>query len=209
VHRLIALAVLAVAATWVRIAIAGRARPAPPGDTVAVFGAPVVDGRPSRELAGRLDYAAELWKERRAPEILCLGGDDGPAAMRTHLLSRGVPAEALRVDGGSHSTRDEIGALRRLAPGRRVLAVSSPYHMLRIASEARRQGVSLATCPPPVGRVTLSSATRLRQTAREVVALWWYALTPPLRDQAFDSIVTKTETGAFRWGSFKGRDTNE
>jgi uncharacterized SAM-binding protein YcdF (DUF218 family) len=207
VHRLIAFGLFAVAATWARISLAGRPRPAARGDAIAVFGAPVVDGLPSRELAGRLDYALALWRNGRAPEIVCLGGDEGPATMQTHLLARGVPAEALRLDDGSRSTRDEISALLRLAPGRRILAVSSPYHMLRIASEARRQGVPLVTCPPPVKRVTASSATRLRQTAREVLALWCYALTPPPHKQVVDSIVTKAETRAEVGGISGGEGT--
>ena len=175
----------ALATTWLRIARAGRVREAQDADLIAVFGAAVIDGQPCLELEHRLAHAFDLYTERKAPIIACLGGYSGSmseaAVMRSELERLGLPSGAIRVLEPATSTRRAVELLRRDAQGARVLAVSSPYHMRRILSECRRRGVTAIACPPPVRSVTASSRVRIMQTAREVVALWWYALTPKVR----------------------------
>jgi uncharacterized SAM-binding protein YcdF (DUF218 family) len=171
--------------TWARVARGGRSVVPPSGDVIAVFGARVVEGRPCAELRARLAYGAALWRAGRAPRVLCLGGSSQGSseaeAMRTYLVELGVPEGVVAMDEEATSTRGAIAALARRERGRKVLAVSSPYHMRRIASEARRQAVDVEPCPPPTVRVTTSSRTRLVQTLREIGGLWWYACIPPPR----------------------------
>lgn len=175
----------ALATTWLRIARAGRVREPEVSDLIAVFGAAVIAGRPCLELEHRLAHAFDLYRQEKAPVIACLGGYSDSTSevdvMRSELERLGLPSAAIRAFEPATSTRRAVELLRRDAPGARVLAVSSPYHMLRILSECRRWGVAAIACPPPVRSVTASSRVRIVQTAREVVALWWYALAPKAR----------------------------
>jgi uncharacterized SAM-binding protein YcdF (DUF218 family) len=151
-----------------------------PGDAIVVFGAEVVDGRPSAELAARLRCAASIYRQARAPVILCSGGHPGPRseprAMRHALVSWGVPASDILLDEEGSCTRKSITAAKRVTAGQggRVLLVSSPYHMHRICREARRQGLSGVACPAPTTPVMRCRRSRRRQVLREVAAIWWY-----------------------------------
>jgi SanA protein len=124
-----------------------------------------------------VDHAARLYASGYAPTILCSGGMSGgvvsePGAMRDALVRLGVPPESIRVDEGGISTRRTLASARRLG---RVLLVSSPYHMHRIATEARRQGVDGVPSPAP-SSPDMRTAFGLAYGLREVAAVWWYAL---------------------------------
>jgi uncharacterized SAM-binding protein YcdF (DUF218 family) len=185
-------AVAAAAATStlrvVRAASGANPAEAPRADAIVVFGAAAWASGPSPELQARLVHAAALHRAGAAPRVLCAGGFTGKhseaLAMRAALEREGVPSEALLIDEGSTSTRRAITAARRAAAThgwRRVLLVSSPYHMHRAAAEARRQGLDAIPAPAPSTPVTRRFAPRARQTLREVVALWWYAATAARR----------------------------
>ena len=188
-------AALAAATSTLRVVRAGTRTPPGPGegatdsaDAIVVFGAATWASGPSPELEARVVHAAALHRAGLARRVLCAGGWTGERsealAMRTSLVRAGVPAEAVLVDEGSTSTRRAITAARRaaLAHGwRRVLLVSSPYHMHRAAAEARRQGLDAVPAPAPSTPVTRRFAAHARQTLREVVALWWYAATAARR----------------------------
>lgn len=175
--------VAAVCWTLLNIRIAGRQRPVGRGDAIVVFGAEATPRGPSRELAARLEYAAELYRRGMAPSVLCCGGRVGTiseaTAMAQFLRTSGLPADAVLTDEHCPSTRSVLAATRRQAAGRwsTVLLVSSPYHLHRIMSEARWWGVRAVACP--TGRTPVMSRLRprTRQVMREVAAVWWYALT--------------------------------
>ena len=169
--------VAAHAGTWIALVLAGRRRGTPaPADSIVVFGAEVVDGRPSRELQARLDHTATLFRAGVAPTIVCSGGHPGPGSeprvMRAALVEAGIPAGAIEIDESGGSTGATVAAFRGS-----VVAVSSPYHALRILYEARRLGMTCAFSPAPspvMGRLS----ARVRQDVYEVVAFWWYVVTP-------------------------------
>ena len=169
-----------VIVTWFRIERAGRQVVSSAGDAIVVFGAQAVDGQPCPELEARLRFAAHLYGAARAPLILCTGGHAGPQSepriMRNVLVMWGVPSSDILIDEQGSSTRKSIAAAKRLpaGPRRRVLLVSSPYHMYRIGGEARRQGLAAVGCPAPATPVMRHSSSRSRQMLREVVATWWY-----------------------------------
>lgn len=99
--------------------------------------------------------------------------------MAYFLVGRGLPAAAVLTDETCPSTRAALAATRRHATGRwaSVLLVSSPYHLHRIMSEARRWGVNAVASPTGRTPVMVRLRPRVRQTLREVAAVWWYAVT--------------------------------
>ena len=161
------------------LALIGRARrgeePSPAAAAI-VFGAAVHDGRPCPELRARLERAAELFAAGLTARVVCSGGPDEVAAMRGHLVALGVPSEAVLEDPGGTSTRATIARAGGLGS---VLLVSSPWHGRRIRSEALRQALHHSFCPPMRSPVEGCPRSRRRQLAREVIAIWWYALSRP------------------------------
>src|SRR4051812_42740537 len=81
-----------------------------PVDAIVVMGAAQYDGRPSPQLAARLDHVLELWQQGLAPQVFVTGGKQ-PADRFTeaqssarYLEDRGVPESAiLREDQGRNS----------------------------------------------------------------------------------------------------------
>jgi vancomycin permeability regulator SanA len=186
---LVLLTSLGLALTWSRVVREGRLSGGGPADLIVVFGARTYpDGRPSPELEARLAHAATLYREGHAASVVCSGGHAGyasePRVMRATLIRLGVPAEAILIHETGSSTRLSIAGVKDLtARGRTtVLAVSSPYHLHRILIEARRQGVNAVGSAAPSTPIMRRFVPRTRQRAREVAAIWWYAMTPPRWD---------------------------
>jgi uncharacterized SAM-binding protein YcdF (DUF218 family) len=174
-----------VARTWARVS-RRFAADVDAADAIVVFGAEVYEHGPSPELRARLEHAAALYRNGYAPTIVCSGGISRglsePEIMRSALSECGIPPTAVLVDESGSSTRRTIAAARRHATGpwRRVVLVSSPYHMYRIVGEARRQrldGMPSAAFDTPITRRRIA---RVRQELREVLAVWWYAVTAHL-----------------------------
>ena len=154
-----------------------------PADAILVFGAAVSRGRPCPALRCRLEHAAELARAGMAPEVVCLGGAAEVRVMREFLLGAGIAARAVTLEPGGTTTRRSVSAAARRPGWKRVIAVSSGYHMRRILAECRRQGVCAqgsAAVPPAPSRTLAGRAWLELHAAREVLALWWYALTARL-----------------------------
>jgi len=93
-------------------------------DAIVVLGGGVTE-RPER--------AAELFKQREAPEVLVSG--KGDCASNERLLEQeGVPEKAITLECGSHTTRENaefsIPLLRQMG-AHRVIIVTSWYHSRR------------------------------------------------------------------------------
>jgi uncharacterized SAM-binding protein YcdF (DUF218 family) len=123
----------------------------------------------------RAEYAAQLWREGRAPRVV-LTADDQSAGWderrqrnptfteRTQdvLRAQGVPPEAVEViPRAAENTRDEAAQVRSLAEQRgwrALLFVTSAYHTRRAWWTARRvfagSGVTLGIDAPAPGRQT-------------------------------------------------------
>ncbi|PKN54712.1 MAG: hypothetical protein CVU56_25155 [Deltaproteobacteria bacterium HGW-Deltaproteobacteria-14] len=140
----------AAASAWIRATTARRrvwrATELPPCALAIVPGAKVYpDGRPSNPLWERLEAARELYLAGRAERILVSGDarapeHDEPAAMRRHLLARGVPAAAIVSDGRGHRTLATMVNARALAPGR-VVVCTQAFHLPRAVFLARSAGL--------------------------------------------------------------------
>ena len=174
------LAVGAVALTWWRV-WRGRDDPLPEAaPAIVVLGCQAFPWGVGTELRARSHQGAALFHAGVAPRILASGGYTAgrfsePEAIRDELVRHGVPAEVVQLDHTGTNTRATIATLRRLGIEGAV-AVSSPYHLPRIAAEARRQGVALTTSAAPKAG---GRRRYLRHALREIPAIWWYRLRPP------------------------------
>ncbi|MCU0241742.1 MAG: YdcF family protein [Vicinamibacteria bacterium] len=112
-------------------------------------------------MAGDPDYertksAARLMRLQRARWLVLTGGERGPgdsaASLRDQALALGVPADAIRTESLSHSTREAVVAVEpilRAEQVRSVMLVTSPYHQRRTYYCARRAwpGIILVNRP--------------------------------------------------------------
>jgi uncharacterized SAM-binding protein YcdF (DUF218 family) len=142
-----------------------------PVDAIVVMGAAQYDGRPSPQLAARLDHAADLWDQGLA-EVLVVTGGNQPGdrfteaeASANYLIERGVPAEAILQEDASHSTYASLETVSAMLHQRglfRVLLVSDPFHSLRTRLTAQELGLVAYVSP------TRTSPLRGKaETARE------------------------------------------
>lgn len=107
------------------------------------------DDTATPELVRRTETAAQLWREGKAPLIIACGGTTpGHSVSETDVMAQllgdmGVPAHAVMKESQS---QDTIGNMRFAAEklggakGRRVLVVTSDYHLRRAVMTARRAG---------------------------------------------------------------------
>lgn len=146
---------------------AGRTNDARPVDAIVVMGAAQYDGRPSPQLAARLDQVAELWPEGLAPVVVVTGGKQPgdrfteAEASANYLIDRGVPDSAIvREDQGSTSFQSLERVAALLDDGtdsdgeRSVLIVTDPYHTLRSMLIAEEMGLKAFGSPTQTSVVT-------------------------------------------------------
>ena len=114
-----------------------------------VLGAAVhADGQPSPWLAHRLDAAAELYTSGRVEAILVSGdnrraGYDEPTVMRSYLLSRGIPEQAIALDYAGFDTYDTCVRARRIFGIERALLVTQDFHEPRAVAICRSVGLDV------------------------------------------------------------------
>ena len=121
-----------------------------PYDAIIVLGAQVkADGTPSVQLSWRLDAAAEAYRNKPVPVVVCgAQGSDEPmpeaSAMRDVLMEKGVSDEMILMDPDSTDTRQNLNNAKNLLSGmenvRKVLVVSSDYHVPRALALAEDMG---------------------------------------------------------------------
>ena len=145
-----ALAVLALLPpAWLYLSTGGYLRTvadAPKEPVVVVFGAGLVDGRPSPYLAGRLDAALALYHLGKVKAFLVTGDNDRvtydePDAMRTYLLEHGVPADRVVRDYAGFHTWDSCSRAYRIFGVRSAILVSQEFHIRRAVALCRSAGI--------------------------------------------------------------------
>jgi uncharacterized SAM-binding protein YcdF (DUF218 family) len=148
------LAVYYLATLWI-VYRTGNTDQARHVDAIVVLGAAQYDGRPSPQLAARLDHVVELWDDGLATTIVTTGGNrpgdrfTEAEASAAYLADHGVPADVIVQVGGAtsyDSLREARDALRRLGEDR-VLLVSDPYHALRIRLTSQELGLTAYVSP--------------------------------------------------------------
>jgi uncharacterized SAM-binding protein YcdF (DUF218 family) len=147
----------------------GRSDQARPVDAIVVLGAAQYDGRPSPQLAARLDHVVALWPEGLAPLVVTTGGNQPgdrfteAEASAWYLAERGVPPEAILQESAGTDTYSSLEGVRDLlAPLGldEILIVTDPYHALRSRLIAEELGLTAAVSPTPTSVVTGSASFR-------------------------------------------------
>lgn len=176
---IVALVLLYLLVTLWQVWSTGRSDDARPVDAIVVLGAAQYDGRPSPQLAARLDHAVELWSQGLAPMVIVTGGNQPgdrfteAEAGANYLLDHGVPSAAIRLEQEGTSTYESLDAVRDVvAPDiESVLVVTDPYHALRSRMVAAEVGFAAYVSPAPDTVVTGGSQLRRELTETFGVAV--------------------------------------
>ena len=121
------------------------------------------EGGPNVYFVRRLDAAAALWKAGKAKTLIVSGSGDEPGAMKAGLVARGVPAEAIRLDGEGRRTWDSVLRARDAFGLARVTFVSQRFHLSRALFLARHAGMEAWGFEAPDVERPCSFVTTLRR----------------------------------------------
>ena len=119
-------------------------------DAIIVLGAQVnPDGTPSVQLSWRLDAAAEAYRNKAVPIVVCgAQGADEPMPeaenMKNYLIQKNIPEKDILTDPKSFNTRQNLQNASKLLENRpdirKVLIVTSDYHVPRSLALAKDTG---------------------------------------------------------------------
>jgi uncharacterized SAM-binding protein YcdF (DUF218 family) len=149
-----------------------------PADAIAVFGAAEYDGRPSPVLRARLMQGLELYREKLAPLMITLGGNEGGephsegGVGEDFLMAHGVPERDIIAETKSRDTRQSAWQLAAIAKKNNIhsiLAVSDGTHLFRIHVLCRAAGLTVYTSPRPED-ISLPRWLRFKRVAHEVLS---------------------------------------
>jgi vancomycin permeability regulator SanA len=119
----------------------------PDGMPALVLGAGVLPGRePTQVLQGRLTTALRLYQTGRVRWFLVSGDNrspyyNEPQVMRKWLLKQGVPANRIVADYAGRRTYDSLRRAQVIFGLRRVVIVTSDFHLPRAVFIAQRLGL--------------------------------------------------------------------
>jgi uncharacterized SAM-binding protein YcdF (DUF218 family) len=157
----VALPVVYYLVTLAQLVHTGGEHDAEPSDAIIVMGAAQYDGRPSPQLAARLDHVVSLWGEGVAPVVVVTGGKrpgdrftEAEASSR-YLVDAGIPAGAIIEVREGATTHESVEAAAPVMAERgigSVVLVTDPYHALRsrLIVEAEGFAVDVAATPDTV-----------------------------------------------------------
>ncbi|MFF9348243.1 vancomycin high temperature exclusion protein [Streptomyces sp. NPDC014734] len=136
-------------ATWMHTVADARVRTvadAPARQVAVVFGAGLMQGRPSPYLANRLNAAAELYRDGKVEVVLVTGDNsredyDEPDAMRTYLRKHGVPDERIVSDFAGFDTWDSCVRAKKIFGVDRAVLVTQGFHIHRAIALCRTAGI--------------------------------------------------------------------
>lgn len=178
--RVIGATVILVMLAWIAMVIAvivvGARDQAAPANAIVVLGAAQYEGRPSPVLRARLDHALELYQRSLAPFVIVTGGTGAgdttseAQVSRRFLLERGVPDTAIVMETHGLTTSQSVHAVAAIMsalPGRRVIFVSDPFHMLRLSILARALGLTPLTSPTRTSPISTRASARWKYVFAE------------------------------------------
>jgi uncharacterized SAM-binding protein YcdF (DUF218 family) len=185
-RALTALGVLVLAA-WVSSAVGvllwssrDGAERNPAADAIVVLGAAQYEGRPSPVLKARLDHAIALHGRGLAPLLVVTGGrgygdtTTEAAVSQRYAMRHGVARDAILLEDHGRTTSESMRAVASMlatsaASPRRVILVSDPFHMLRLAVLARRFALTPVTSPTRTSPISANREEALKYVVSESV----------------------------------------
>jgi uncharacterized SAM-binding protein YcdF (DUF218 family) len=129
-----------------------------PADVIIVLGAAEYRGRPSPVLEARLNHALWLYLKGMAPHIVTTGGAGGDPVFtegsvgRSYLTARGVPPEAIIVEGEGETTVRSVAAVAEIMQRMNLtsaIVVSDGYHIYRVKKMLESRGLKVYGSPRP------------------------------------------------------------
>lgn len=149
---------------------------APQSDAVMVLGARVYsNGNPSAVLADRLDYAYEIYKNKKAKKIL-VSGDHGREdydeanGMKDYLLKKGVPREDIFLDHAGFNTYDSMYRAKEIFGVKTMVISTQEFHMDRSLYIARSIGIDAYGYPSDDKQIYGMNRLNLRETLARIKA---------------------------------------
>lgn len=141
----------------------GKAADDGPADAIVVMGAAQYDGRPSPQLAARLDHVAEIWPTVDVPLVIVTGGKlpgdrfTEAEASANYLIDRGIPADAILQEGTGSTTQASLASVADMLEAQGlsdVIIVTDPYHSLRSKLIAEEFGLNVQVSSTKTSVVT-------------------------------------------------------
>ncbi len=160
---ILALGVLYLVISLVQVWQTGRVDDDGPADAIVVMGAAQYDGRPSPQLAARLDHVVELWPDGVAPLVVVTGGNipgdrfTEAEASAAYLTERGVPLDAILLENAGSTTQESLTSVAQMLSERGlddVVIVTDPYHALRSKLIAEEAGLNAGVSSTDTSVVT-------------------------------------------------------
>ena len=165
---------------------------APPqsADAIVVFAGGVGEnGEAGGGYQERTTQATSLYRAGYAPRIIISSGYvftmREAEVMKTLAVDNGVPAEAILLEEQARNTYENVELSRRILDqhgAKRILLVSSPYHMRRAVMTWQKIAPAIAVVPMPVPQSQFythgrgASLEQIRGILHEYAALaayWW------------------------------------
>ncbi|MGL4768310.1 MAG: YdcF family protein [Formosimonas sp.] len=156
-------------------------------DVAVVLGAATRNNVLSDAFKARIDYAIELYEQKKVKQLLFTGGfrDKDPTrehaearVARDYALTRGVPARDILTEEVSTTTLENISHAQKLmhdAALKTAVLVSDEWHLSRALKMAQDQGMSALAAPTPYS-VYQSWRSKAAFIWREVQTTWAYRL---------------------------------
>ncbi len=154
-----------------------------PSDVILVLGRRLQDDRPTQVFEARLDHAARLLGEGKAPRIVIAGGLTGKASIseaevgRERLLKAGIEPEKILVEDRSQHTLENLFNLRETLRGEAwntLILVSDPLHLARAGALARGLGLNPSCSPATACPPLRGSPGWWTRAIYEAFLLHWY-----------------------------------
>ncbi|WP_051063476.1 YdcF family protein [Ilumatobacter nonamiensis] len=159
VAALLAYYLVTLAQVWTT----GRSDDRDPVDAIVVMGAAQYDGRPSPQLAARLDHVVEIWADDVAPLVVVTGGNipgdrfTEAEASAAYLTERGIPESALLLENEGSNSYESLDGVASMLGERgleSVVIVTDPYHSLRSELIAEEVGLDASVSSTDTSVVT-------------------------------------------------------
>lgn len=148
----------------------GRSYSVPPGRVVVVLGAAQYDGRPSPQLAARLDEVLRIWDTGVVDQVMVTGGrlpgdrfTEAEASAR-YLTAAGIAPEAIVAEDVGTTTFSSLQAAAGIlieVGVREVVLVTDPFHALRSQLIAAEVGLDAVVAPTSTSVVRGGADRRL------------------------------------------------